>query len=819
MDNLLMDIRYCLRMMIKHPGFTLIAVLTLAIGVGVNSSVFSVVNAYLFRPLPVKDPHQLVVVATSASHLEIPYEVSYPNYEDIRDQKEVFVDAIAQCNGVANMSVDGRAERTWIEFVSGNYFSMLGVEAALGRTFAEDEGNVHAPRPVAVLHHKAWKRRFGGDPDIVGKNIRLNGHTFTIVGVAPERFTGMESLLDLEMLIPIGAMEILYPGAKDAFTTRDYTQFRVFARAKPEVEISQVRAALDLLARQLEEQYPSTNRGIGFASALESKARPMIQVADTFSQIAAVFMGLVSLVLLIACANVANLFLARASTRQKELAVRLALGATRYRLFRLLILETALLGVIGGCAGLLLAVWATDWLSSIRLSTDAPVRFEISPDWSVFGFSLVVALLAGVISGIAPAFQASRPDLNEALKEGGRQSAGSTGRQRLRNLLVVSQVAVSLVVLICAGLFIKSAQNAGNIDLGFRTENLLIFSVDVGLQGYDRARGEQFYRRLSERLESLPGVQSVSMSRNVPFGYNNNITDVFIDELAQANEENKDSVFSTSVGKDFFQTVGMPILTGRDFSERDTESAPKVAIINQAMADRFWPGQQPLGKRFRLSREGPQVEIVGVARDWKYLFIGEEPRPFLFLPAAQNYRSDMIFYIHGAGDATSQFAAVRGAVRDLDSELPVYDIKTMQSHLRDGIALLFVRLGATLAATFGMVGLVLAVVGIYGVISYTVAQRTHEIGIRMALGAGFGDVLRLVIGKGLALTLVGMAIGLAGAIALTRVMSSLLYGVSPTDAVTFFVISALLAAVSLFASYIPARRATKVDPVVALRHE
>jgi predicted permease len=467
----------------------------------------------------------------------------------------------------------------------------------------------------------------------------------------------------------------------------------------------------------------------------------------------------------------------------------------------------------------LFAVWATDWISSISISTDAPFRFDISPDWSVFGFSLTVALIAGVISGIAPAIQASRPDLNEALKEGGRQSAGSTSRQRLRSLLVVSEVAVSLVVLICAGLFIRSASNAEKIDLGFRTENLFMFSVDVGLQGYDRVRGEQFYKRLGDRLESLPGVESVSMSRNVPLGYSNNLTDVFIDELAQTGEENKDSVFSTSVGKNFFQTIGTPILMGRDFTERDDEAAPKVAIINQAMADRFWPGQHPLGKRFRLSRDGPPVEVVGIARDWKYLFIGEEPRPFLFLPATQNYRSDMIFYLYGRADAAGLFAALRGAVQGLDSELPIYDVKTMQSHLRDGIALVFVRLGATLAAVFGLLGLALAVVGIYGVISYTVAQRTHEIGIRMALGASFGDVLRLVIRQGLALTLAGVAIGLAGAVALTRVMSSLLYGVSPTDALTFLIISAMLSAVALLASYIPARRAAKVDPMIALRHE
>jgi predicted permease len=717
------------------------------------------------------------------------------------------------------LSADGRAERIFVEFVSGNYFSMLGVNAVLGRTFTEGEGDINQPKAVAVLNHACWKRRFGGDLSAVGKTIRLNGRTFTIIGIAPEEFPGMEPWLELDLYIPIGAIEILYPGSRDYFVNREDTQFRAVARMKPGGSIEQVRAALDVLARQLQDRYPAANRGIAFEAALESRSRPIIQIADTFSQIAGVFMGLVSLVLLIACANVANLMLARASTRQKELAIRIAIGATRSRLVRLLLIESLLLGALGGLAGILFAIWATDWFASIKLSTDAPVRFEANPDWTVFAFSFIIALLAGIISGTAPALQASRPDLNESLKEGGRQSAGAAGRQRLRSLLVVSQVAVSLLVLVCAGLFIKSARNAEKTDLGFRIDNLMMFSVDLELQGYDRVRGEQFYKKLFDRLNSMPGVQSVSMSRNVPFGYNNNISDVFIDELAATTGENKESVFTTIVGQNFFQTMGVPILTGRNFTEKDDESAPKVAIINRAMADRLWPGGEALGKRFRLNRDGAEVEVVGIARDWKYMFLGEAPRPFLFLPLAQNYRPEMIFYIHGESSAAGLSAAIRETVRELDSDLPIYDVKTMKSHLKDGIAFLFVRMGATLAGVFGMLGLILAMVGIYGVISYTVTQRTHEIGIRMALGASFGDVLRMIIGKGLLLSFAGIAIGLCGALAVTRVMSSLLYGVSPTDPITFLVITALLASVSLAASYIPARRAAKVDPMIALRHE
>ncbi|HSE96713.1 MAG TPA: ABC transporter permease, partial [Blastocatellia bacterium] len=681
------------------------------------------------------------------------------------------------------------------------------------------ESSIHSSPAVVVLSHNCWMRKFGGDTAVVGKTVRLNGHPFTIIGVAPSTFPGMESFLDLEMYLPLGTADMLYPGSATLYTSRENTQFRSVARMQPGVDIEQARAALDVLARQLQDQYPATNRNVTFAAALESRARPMIEVADTFPRIAAVFMGLVGLVLLIACANVANLMLARASTRQKEIAVRIALGATRFRLVRLLLIESLMLGVIGGGAGLLFAVWATDWFSSIKISADAPLRFQAAPDWNVFAFSFVLALLAGVISGLVPALHMTRPDLNEMLKEEGRSSTGSSGRQRMRSLLVISQVAVSLLVLICAGLFIKSAGNAEKMELGFQSDNLLMFSVDVGVQGYERARGEQFFKQLAERVNTLPGVESATMSRNVPFGYNNSLYDIFIEERGSTPEDQKESLFATVVGQRFFETLGVPIQQGRDFTENDNEAAPKVAIINRAMAEKLWPGSDALGRRFRLEKDGPQVQVIGVAGDWQYLFLGEEPRPFFFLPAAQNYRDDMTFYLKTNRDAAAVAAAARTAVRELDSEIPVYDVKTMHSHLRDGRALLFVRLGATLATVFGVLAMTLSVIGLYGVISYTVAQRTHEIGIRMALGAGYRDVLRLIISKGLVLTLAGLAIGIGAALAITRVMSSLLYGVSPTDLATFVIIPVALAAVSLLASYIPARRATRVDPMVALRRE
>jgi predicted permease len=823
MDTIWQDLRFAGRALLKNPAFTVVAVITLALGIGVNSAVFSIVNAYLFRPLPVKNPDQLVVVATKDNTLEVPYEMSYPNYEDVRDRADVFSDTVAFEGGVVSLSADDRAERVWVEWVTGNYFSMLGVEAALGRTFTPEEGKITASQPVVVVSHGYWKSRFAGSASAIGRTVKLNGHPFTIIGVAPETFSGTDSILKLEMYLPLGMEDQLEPSIAGWLNRRGSNSLRVMGRLKPEVSVEQAKSAVSVLASQLQREYPDTNKGVDFVAALETHARPVISVADWVPRIASVFSALVALVLLIACANVANITLARASARQKEIAIRSALGASRARIIRLMLSESMLLSMLGGGAGLVLALWAIDWLSSIRVSTDAPVNFDLHPDWRVLVFSVLVALAAGLVSGVAPAFQTSRPNLNESLKEGGRGSGSGSSRHRIRNLLVVSQVAVSLLVLICAGLFMQSAKNAEKMDLGFRTENLLMLTIDLGLQGYDKEKGKRFYQQLTERVRTLPGVSSVALARDTQLGYSNHNEEIVLEGRTPTPEEARTNIFNNTVGTDYFETVGTPILAGRDFAERDDESAPQVAVVNETMARRLWSEtgsiEGALGKRFRLGREGPYVSVVGVARDSKYVFLGEEPRPFMYIPFSQRYRSEMTLFIHSAGDPASLIAAARRIVGEMDTDLPVYDAKTMATHLRDGIALLFVRLGAKLAGAFGLLGLVLAVVGIYGVVSYSVTQRTHEIGLRVALGANRSDVLRLVLGQGLMLTIGGVAIGLAAALAVTRVMSSLLYGVSATDPVTFAIVPLLLTGVALAASFIPARRAMRVDPMVALRYE
>ena len=819
MDTLWQDLKFGARALLKNPGFTAVAVITLALGIGVNSTVFSIVNAYLFQPLPVKDPGQLVALGTKDPTFEVPYEVSYPNYEDLRNLTEVFSDAIAFQNTVFNLAGDGQPERTWAEFVTGNYFSMLGVDAVAGRTFTPEETRVPGAEPVVVLSFPYWQKRFGGQQSAIGRTIKLNGIRFTIIGVAPESFRGTEPVLALELYVPLGMKDQFYPKSAGRFARRENTSLHVLARLKPGVSVDQARAAVDVLARQLEQKYPDTNRATSFALELETHSRPVISIAQYVPRIAGVFMTLVGLVLLIACANVANLMLARGMARQKEIAIRLALGAGRARVVRLMVTESILLAIAGGLVGWLLSFWAIDWLTNIRVSTDAPVRFAIEPDWRVQVFSLGIAVLTGLISGVAPALQTSSPNLNETLKEGGRSSAAS-GRHRIRSLLVVGQVAVSLLILICAGLFIQSARNAEKIDMGFRTENLSMASMDPESQGYDEPRGRRFFKQLTDRVGVLPGVTNASLAATTPLGYNNNNRDVFFEgRPAGREEEDHTTIFCNTVGPGYFQAMGTAVLRGREFTERDDESSPKVAIVNEAMARRYWPDQEALGKRFALKREGPYLEVVGVVRDGKYVFLGEDPRAFFYIPFSQNYQGDMTIVVRSAGDDASALAGIRQVVQELDRELPLYDVKTMTSHLRDGLALLFVRLGARLATAFGLLGLVLAVVGVYGVVSYSVSQRIHEIGIRMALGAGAGDVLKLVVGQGLMLTLTGVGIGLASALMVTRAMTSLLYGVNATDPLTFGVIALLLAGVALVASFIPARRALKVDPMVALRYE
>jgi putative ABC transport system permease protein len=816
LEELGQDIRWATRALSKRRGFTFTAALTLALGIGANTAIFSVVNAYLFQPLPVRDGDRLYVVAAKGRGSELAGNVSYPNYRDVKARTDLFTDAIASTNEILSVRVgEGEATRHFAEATTGNFFTMLGLKPALGRIYGPAD---EAQRlRVLVLTYDTWIQGFGGDSSVVGRAVRVNGVPFTVIGVLEPGFHGTrQSLIWVDSFLLSATHAALTPGGERMFERRERSNFRIFVSVRRDISDDQLQAGMRVLGDQLARAYPDANPGLRFIVAPEMRSRPDIAVSGMMPWIAGIFMALVGLVLLIACANVANLLLVRANARQGELALRRAIGATSGRLVRQVITESVLLALLGLLLAIPLTYVVIEWLSSIRLSTDLPARFSIDPDWRVVTFGVVAAVVAGVIAGIGPAIQSSRVALNDVLKEGGRSGSGSVRRHRVRAALVVAQVAVSLVLLICAGLFTQSVRGAAQMDLGFRNTNLLMFTTDVSLQRYDTARGYTFYRQIVERAQALPGVRRVALSRDVPLGYNNRGWEVYFDRDVGV-EDNHYGVYGNTVSDGYFATLGYPILEGREFTDRDKAGAPLVAVINNAMARRFWPNGSAVGKQIRLEKDGPPVEIVGVVKDGKYVFINEALRPFLYVPFAQHFHDDMITTILASGDPASLAAPVRGIVRSLDPEIPPFDVKTMRAHLRDGIAFLFVRLAATLATAVGLLGLIQTIVGLYGVISYAVSQRTREIGIRMALGARPWDVLRGIAGQGLILSLIGIAIGAAIAFGVTRAMTALLVGVSATDPVTFVGAAVILALVTLASTVIPARRAARLQPVVALR--
>ncbi|MGB7922147.1 MAG: ABC transporter permease [Pyrinomonadaceae bacterium] len=815
-ETLLQDLRFGIRRMLKNPVFTIVATLSLALGIGANTAIFSLVNTVLLRPLPVARPGELLSVFPMARDNSV-QAFSYLNYVDFRDRNEVFSGLLLSRFAPMSFSRDDNNERIWGYLVSGNYFDVLGVEAARGRTFLPEEDRTRLSHPVAVVSHGCWQRRFGGDQALVGKSITLNGHSFTVVGIAPEGFFGTEIAYTPEVWVPLMMQEWIEPGNNYLDKRGDQNLFAT-GRLKPGVTRAQAEASLNILARQLGEEYPDTNEGQSIMLTPPGLIHPILR-APVISFTGAL-MGAVGLILLIACANLANLLLARATERRKEIAVRLALGASRLRLIRQLLTESLLLSCAGGALGFLLAFWAVDFVDKFKPQIDFPLTLNLKVDARVFGFSLFVSLLTGVLFGLVPALQSTKTELVPALKDA--TSQGSYRRSRLRNGLVIAQVALSLILLIVAGLVVRTLRHLQTMGPGFDPENALMMSVDLGLQGYDKTRGQQFYRQVTERVQALPGTRSVSLANFIPLSLNYNSTSVYVEGQEPARGANVPTVMDATVGLNYFSTMDIPLVAGRDFSAQDNEGVPLVAIVNETFARRFFPGPNPvegaLGKRFAYrSAAGPFVQIVGIAGDGKYFSIGEDPRPFIYFPLLQNYESNAILLVRTTSDPKSMIGAIRSEVQKMDRNLPVYDVRTLTEHM--GLSLFPARIAATLLGAFGLLALSLAAIGVYGVMSYSVAQRTHEIGIRMALGARPRDVLRLVVQQGMMLALIGLVIGLLGALTLTRLMSSLLYGVSATDAGTYLVISLLLAIVVLIACYVPARRATKVDPMIALRYE
>jgi predicted permease len=816
-DEMFQDLRYGARMLLKKPGFTAIAVLTLALGIGANTAIFTVLDKVLIKMLPVPEPDRLVrVVSRGAQGVNSSF--SQPLYADYRDRGGAFVSLAAHCE--APLSLSDGAQTDWVPglIVSGNYFDVLGVTPALGRTFLPEEDRAWGAHPVIVVSHGLWRRRYGADPRLIGRSVRLNGHNFTVVGVAPPEFTGAVRGSAPDIYVPLMMAKEARPKWVDGIPSRAMSWLSLIGRLKPGVTREQASTALSVAAAEFAKAY---SESADPQILLEDGGRGEVEAVRDLNTPLKLLMAAVGLVLLIACANVANLLLARAAGRRREIAVRLAVGAGRFRIVRQLLTESVLLAGLGGALGLLVAVWLANWLTSFSPPGTNFAADALTPqlDWRALGFAATVSMLTGALFGVVPALAASKPDLIPALKDE-IVGAGAGRRLTLKSFLVIAQVALSLLVLAGAGLCVRSLWNLMAIDAGFEPSQVVVMSFDLGHNRYSAARGKQFQDELLARTKALPGVEAASFARKVPLG-DDGMRRPF-DVEGYTPRPGESAVFDFNiVGPDYFRTMKAPIVRGREFTTEDAPGAKEVVVINEAAARAYWPGQDPIGKRLIIPPMGRTparpLEIVGVATDSKYRRLTEDTQPCLFLPLLQHGRPDLTLHVRAAGDAGANIAAVRKVVYSLDPYLPIFDAKTMEEQKRRSLSA--PRLAALLLGGFGALALGLAALGLYGVMSYTVAQRAREIGVRMALGARPLDALTLVMKQGMMLTLAGVAIGLGASFALTRLMKTLLFGVSATDPLTFALIATLLAVVALLACYIPARRATKVDPLVALRHE
>jgi len=803
------DLRYSLRSLIKHRTFTAAALLTLALGIGINTSIFTLLYSLAFRPLPVKNPDRVVnvyQVLEGEFSRQVDGNVallSYPEYLNYRDRVTGLSGLAASADKKLYLG-GGNVERINGLMVSDNYFSLLGDGSALGRTFFDKECQSALQCPVAVLSHSFWQRRFGSDQSVIGTSITLNRQRFTVLGVAAPDFRGAE-MTTPDVWIPLTMQPALVPENK-LLEVADCSWLSVVGRLKDGVSLNQAQAEMQLVAGQMDQNYPGRKTTVDVmpGSYLNSP-----EVRDEGTPVAILLMAAVGLVLLIACANVSNLMLARAAARRKEIAVRLALGASRAQLIRLLLTESLLLAILGGLAGLLFAVVLPPILFAVIPEVGLDVDFK--PNVTVFAYMFLLSLITGVVFGLAPAIESTKPNLVATLKT--TKSRPRISRPRLRNLLVIGQVAVSLVLLIGAGLLVRGLQQAQSTDLGFDQKNLVVLSMDLTTQGYDEARATTLQAQLAERLKSLPAIKSASLAQIAPFSGTRETT-IDIEGGETASRGAAVSVGANEVSPEYFQTLGIPLRRGRQFTNEDARSGASPAVVSQAMANRFWPGADPIGMRFRDN--GTSHEVIGVVADISSRQVGKLDGPLFYTPASPDKLAGLTFVLRTNGNLPASVSAIRDAARSLDK-----DAFVLVEPLEENVSRMLepARTGAWFSSTVSLLALLIAATGIYGMLSYHVVERTSEIGIRMALGAQRSNVLMLIVSDGMKLAGIGIAIGLVAAIALTKVMASVLFGIVPVDAATFVIVSTAALAVALLACYIPARRATKVDPLVALRDE
>lgn len=813
MRDLLHDFRHAARQLAKSPGFTLAVVLCLSLGIGASAALYSFAKGILMSRPGITAPERLVRLHSNWKD-GIPWgSFSYPDYLDVRDRSDVLTGLATVTPQPMNIAFDERPERVWGAVASGNYFELLGVRMALGRGFRPEEDHLPDGEAVAVLSHQLWRQRFAGDPAIVGKVLRINGRGFTVVGVTDATFKGSETGIAPRLWVPVTTLGTIQPGSRLLDARDSHWLNYTLGRLKPGISVAAARASLAATMAQLEREHPDSNTGKGITVLAESEGTLHLSVRPAFVAFLSAMGVVVFFVLLLACASVANLILARATGKRREIAVRLALGAARGRLVRELLAESLLLSLLAGLAGVALAAWIKNLLLAFNPFRDFPVDFGSSIDSGVTLFGLGVAVATSIAFGLLPALQSSKPDLQTVLKDGSR--GGERQASRSRRLLVAAQVALSTVLLVSSSLALASLRNAQHIELGFEPEGQVIAAMDPGLQGYDETKGRAFFDTLLERVRALPDVAAAGYAQGIPLVVDNRQTGAIPQGFVVPPGQSPPSIDFNRVGEGYFTAMGVPLLRGRGYTLEDAQAGAKVLVVNQAFAERFWPGQDPIGKR--VSTMGDDYEVIGVTSTGKYFSLGEAPKPYMYPSLDRLYRSTRYLHVRTTGDAAGLLERIRQEVRTLDAELPLYDVGPMSDFL--GVAMLPSRLAAAVVSAFAVLALLLAVVGLYGVLALWVSQRRREIGVRMALGAETQSVQRLVLGHGLRLTGGGLAVGLAIGVALTFLARKVLYGISPADPRTYLAVLVVLGAATLAACLIPARRAARLEPTQALRGE
>ncbi len=819
MRGAVQDLKYGVRQLRRSPGLAAVAILMLALGIGATTAIFGVVNGWLFKPLPVPQPRQITVI-TGEQPGAFNTQFSTPEFQDYNGQPGPFASLFGYAPDVVGLTHQRHTDPILVSYVTGNYFSSLGLKPYLGRLILPSEGQTPGADPVVVLGYDYWKSRFNGDRGAIGESAQVDGQPVTIVGVTPPGFHGTATFLDMKAYLPVSMIVRTTDFTTAQWTNRNSRFLSLMGRLKPGASVGEAQAAMNVEASGLARQYPDTERGITIYVYPEWLARPP-EPRQLMRQglIAALFLLLGGLVLLVACFNVAGMLIARALARRREMAVRVSLGATRARLLRQMLGETLVLALAGGGAGLVLGQWLARLLNLVHTQGTLTVRLDAQFDWRVYLFAFLVCLLVAVVVGLAPAFRAARANPNQELREGGSRLSAGIRSGRLRRALVATQLGGSLVLLIVSGLFVRSLGKAETANLGFDPRGVTDFTTDPAYIGYNQAQTTEFYKRLLDRVRATPGVESATLDTGAPLSGFGSAANVYAEGRVLGPKDHAPQNFYVSVTPGFFRTLRIPLARGRTFTEADGEKAPPVAVINQAMAKQLWPGEDPVGKRFRTSPSGPWISVAGVANDAGYVFVGLPHFPLFYLPVAQHYEPLRMLEVRSQVAQGSLESEIQDEIHALDPQMPVFDVQPLASVVDGPNGLMLFRIGAVVAGGLGLVGLLLAAAGLYAVISFAVSQRRNEIAIRMALGATQRNVLAGVLRDGGRMVAIGWAIGIPLALLAAYAASGILTGVGYFDLVTYALASLALALVAVVACYLPARRAMRIDPAQALRQE